>query len=117
MELKKGEKIIKKGVVDSSGVLYLTNQRLFYEYYPLFGMPKRTTEIPLKDVKNVNVEGFWSGRLKIECIQNGKPAILNFGLYKAEWWPDVIQRMQKTGDDWVSQIRKAAKLDVKKKLK
>jgi len=117
MELKKGEKVLKEGKASysgRSGTLYLTDQRLLWEYYEtpeLFPTKaeKGEIEIPLEDITEVNAfsrVGFrtvdvW---VNVKYGQLGKPQELNFSPGFVLWnWNGIA-------DEWALQIRTAAKL-------
>jgi len=120
MQLKAGEKILKKAVVGyetlGSGVLYLTNQRLFVEYFK-FNLFTRSIEIPITEITNVERTSH-RGRYGIEINTDvqvefrhlGKPGIIVFSSTEGLLGPDWVR----SADEWAFQIKKAAKFDAKK---
>jgi hypothetical protein len=120
MELRKGEIVIKQNAVTCvwggiiyqyswGGVIYLTNQRVVFKYYP-WGIFTKELEIPLTEITNVSkvrlMRQLIESSIKVEYIHLEKSGSMIF--YPTDW-------LDKTAspDEWVAQIRKAAKLDAK----
>ena len=114
MELKKGEKVIKKGVVNRAGVLYLTNKRLFLEYYEVIPVEQTRNEfeIPLEELTGVYKWPYpplpLSTTFKVEYSHNGKQGVEVFTASDAliSWGNASI------ADDWIAQIRNTANLKI-----
>jgi hypothetical protein len=118
MKLKKGERIIKQGNIRTTGatagVLYLTNQRLFLSLYGLGTMmTKKEFEIPFNEL--TGVKRVWTllprGYFTVEYLHGKKPNSIIFEPTDAILPWDTMR----IADEWVAQIRKAAKLDTDKK--
>jgi hypothetical protein len=128
MELKKGEKIVKKGEVSSDwpgtsafgnlwgtlGMAYLTNKRLFLEYYEVIPVEqtKNEFEIPLEELTGVNKWPYpplpLSSTFKVEYSHNGKPGAAVFTTSDSLlWWSNAS-----IADDWIAQIRNTANLKI-----
>lgn len=116
MELKKGEKIIKQGNVrykgDSlsmpgwSGILYLTNKRLFLEYYGFIPANKTEIEIPLDEITGAKKAWFLRPYLfKVEYQHGGEPKSIIFAPSDSMFgW-----NMMKTANEWIAQIQNSIK--------
>jgi hypothetical protein len=121
MKLEKNEKIIKEGGVvlvgtfTPSGRLYLTNKRLLY--VSELSAPQREIEIPLHAIRTVQQAQL--GPLKLNQVMVGYS--INRESKNFIFQPEITGRTTifagALSDEWVQQIRKTAKLDVKKKPK
>ena len=147
MELKKGEIIIKNGEATykggsdkwstyaSYGTLYITNQRLVFEFTKsiignFLKRPKSGIEIPLAAIKNVQPGGkeiplgFLVMRIDYSIKGESKFLLLtpiaflrSYGTQPTNLFYIHRYGSRELVDDWIAQIRKTAKLPAIRKQK
>jgi hypothetical protein len=133
--LKENEKIIKEGFLHYRGwfnkpvlstcfgKIYLTNQRLFLEYFLLgipttnkvYGLFKREIEIPLSKIKDV--KKVLPDTIRLDYMTNGKLETMSFVPYPFPWKTIATffksrftTNIIKLANEWVEEIRKLLKM-------